>query len=56
MGQTFFNTNITSTVNQARGNLPEDFNNQRGCRQGDPLSLHIFLIRAEILAIQIRKK
>jgi hypothetical protein len=37
------------------GNLSKTFDIQRRCRQGNPLAHYIFLICAEILAIQIRK-
>ena len=36
------------------GNLSESFNLQRGCRQGDPISPHIFILCVEILGKMIR--
>ena len=36
------------------GNFSSPFRVQRGCKQGDPISLYIFILYAEILAIKIR--
>ena len=40
-------------VNQS-GKFSSPFRLERGCKQGDPISTYIFILRAEILAIKIR--
>jgi hypothetical protein len=49
-----FNTNFKASILQS-GFLSEEFQVQRGCRQGDPVSPYIFLLCAEILAILIKQ-
>lgn len=48
------NTNIKASVLQS-GFLSEQFDIQRGCRQGDPVAPYLFLLCAEILAILIKR-
>ena len=49
-----FYTICTSAVNQC-GHMSETFTLYRGCCQGDPLSLYLFLMCAEIQAILMRR-
>ena len=49
-----FYKNIKSCV-IVNGQVSTWFQIERGCRQGDPLSLYIYLLCAEILAIRIRQ-
>jgi exonuclease III len=48
------NTGIKASVLQS-GFLSEQFDVQRGCRQGDPVAPYLFLLCAEILAILIER-
>ena len=48
-----FQNNIFSVVNQG-GNISENVNIHRGCRQGDQISLYIFILCVEVLANHIR--
>ena len=48
-----FQNNIYSSISQC-GNLSNDINIQRGCRQGDPVAAQIFIICAEILSLKIK--
>ena len=45
--------NATSCVSQ-NGHLSSFFPNERGCRQGDPISPYLFIFVAEILGTMIR--
>ena len=47
-----FNTDITASVCQY-GHLSEKLKIERGCRQGDPLFVYLFLICAQVLYIMI---
>ena len=48
------NTNIKASVLQS-GFLSEQFDIQRGCRQGDPIAPYLFILCAEILTILIKQ-
>ena len=48
------NTNIKASVLQS-GFLSEQFDIQRGCRQGDPIAPYLFILCAEILALLIKQ-
>ena len=48
------NTNFRASVLQS-GFLSEQFDIQRGCRQGDPIAPYLFILCAEILAILIKQ-
>jgi hypothetical protein len=48
------NTNVKASVLQS-GFLSEQFDIQRGCRQGDPIAPYLFILCAEILAILIKQ-
>ena len=48
-----FQTGARSCILQ-NGHLSESFTLQRGCRQGDPISLYIFILCVEILGKMIR--
>ena len=48
------NTNFKASVLQC-GFLSEQFNVERGCRQGDPVAPYLFLLCVEILAILIKQ-
>ena len=49
-----FQKNSTSRVEQ-NGHLSDSIALVRGCRQGDPLSLYVFVLCAEILSHVIRE-
>ena len=51
----FFNKNIKSSV-IVNGSMSSSFYIYRGCRQGDPLFLYIFLLGVEVLAGKINNK
>ena len=48
------NTNFKASVLQS-GYLSNQFNIERGCRQGDPVAPYLFILCAEILAILIKQ-
>lgn len=48
------NTNFKAAVLQS-GFLSQQFEIQRGCRQGDPVAPYLFIVCAEILAILIKQ-
>ena len=48
------NRNFRASVLQS-GFLSEQFDIQRGCRQGDPIAPYLFILCAEILAILIKQ-
>ena len=48
------NNNFKATILQS-GFLSEQFNVQRGCRQGDPVAPYLFILCAEILALLIKQ-
>lgn len=48
------NTNFKAAILQC-GHLSDQFDIQRGCRQGDPIAPYLFLLCAEILAILIKQ-
>ena len=45
---------VSSCINHC-GNISDRFTVERSCRQGDPISPHLFIICVEILALKIRK-
>ena len=48
------NDNNKASILQS-GFLSEQFNVQRGCRQGDPVAPHLFILCEEILALLIKQ-
>lgn len=48
------NTNVKAAILQS-GFLSQQFEIQRGCRQGDPVAPYLFILCAEILAILIKQ-
>lgn len=48
------NTNFKASILQS-GFLSQQFEIQRGCRQGDPVAPYLFILCAEILAILIKQ-
>lgn len=48
------NTNFKAAILQS-GFLSQQFEIQRGCRQGDPVAPYLFILCAEILAILIKQ-
>lgn len=48
-----FLNDIKRTINHG-GNISRWFKNRCGCRQGDTISPHVFLLCAEILTLKLR--